>query len=385
MFKILFILAVTVILGGFINQSFGQEVSLATFQESAQVIIDKSMSQNVTASITLQSTSNQEMQIPSELEKKIRENDRVLAVILTNQENCVQGVFTESCIMINVNRDLEYNNIVEIQEDAKKIGDMYIDDINEFFDTNAEFHSVFIHHRDEANVALDTSGVVSGRGTISVIYTMPQEATDSMYEKISAILIPKIIRESGGFFDAAIKLSADENSRMAFSIIPMDAASLFQIKVGVSYPNAASSINQINPLQYLQAEQLTRSDYFSGGFYPLNSLVQAVILSSEPTKISDVKGKIIPTQVIEGERIPTDITLSGWVFDPEEGERIQGKYLFGEKSSVTSNELLFAIGGETIKGAENMQTEFDESLIIVAVIVAIGIAAALFYMKGYKK
>jgi len=47
---------------------FGQELQLATFQETAQIIIDQQISKNVTSSITLQTTSNQEMKIPSELE-----------------------------------------------------------------------------------------------------------------------------------------------------------------------------------------------------------------------------------------------------------------------------------------------------------------------------
>ena len=49
------------------NYAYSQEMSLATFQETAQVIIDKSISQNVTASIALQSTSIQEIKIPAEL------------------------------------------------------------------------------------------------------------------------------------------------------------------------------------------------------------------------------------------------------------------------------------------------------------------------------
>ncbi|TRZ69598.1 MAG: hypothetical protein D4R96_03045, partial [Nitrosopumilaceae archaeon] len=57
------------------NYAYSQEMSLATFQETAQVIIDKSISQNVTASITLQSTNIQEIKIPAELEQKIRENN----------------------------------------------------------------------------------------------------------------------------------------------------------------------------------------------------------------------------------------------------------------------------------------------------------------------
>ena len=36
-----------------VNYAYSQEINLSTFQESAQVIIDKRLSQNVTASVTL--------------------------------------------------------------------------------------------------------------------------------------------------------------------------------------------------------------------------------------------------------------------------------------------------------------------------------------------
>ena len=78
-------------------------------------------------------------------------------------------------------------------------------------------HSVFVHSDDLSNQALGTSGVISGRGAISVVYTMPMEDTNSMYEKISALLIPKEIRESGGFYNVAKELSNKENSKMTFS------------------------------------------------------------------------------------------------------------------------------------------------------------------------
>ena len=83
------------------NNAYSQEVGLATFQETAQIIIDKSISHNVTAAITLQSTSIQEIRIPTELEQKIREDSRIEAIVLTNQEQCVLGVVDQSCIMID--------------------------------------------------------------------------------------------------------------------------------------------------------------------------------------------------------------------------------------------------------------------------------------------
>ena len=189
-----------------------KRLNLATFQETAQVIIDKSRSQDVTASITLQSTSIQEIKIPSELEQKIRENEMITSVIITNQQQCIMGVVDESCIMINVKRDSSDKGIIEIQDSTKAIAELFIDEINQTFDTDAKFHSVFVNSDDEINRALETSGVVSGRGTVSAVYTMPMEDTDSMYEKISAILLPKVIRDSDGFYEIAKNLSSQDNA-----------------------------------------------------------------------------------------------------------------------------------------------------------------------------
>ncbi len=380
--KKIFFLALIVIIGISTNYAHSQEVKNATFQEIAQIIIDKSISQNVTASITLQSTSIQEIKIPAELEKEIREDKRVKSIILTNQEKCILGVIDQSCIMINVERNPEDKGIIAIQDGTKEIAELYIDGINQAFDTDAKFHSVYVHTNDEANVALETSGVVSGRGMVSAVYTMPMEDTSSMYEKISAILVHKIIRDGGGFYDVAKNLSHDENSKMTFSLIPLESKSLLQLKLSVDYPNKATTITKISPLELLKVENLKRSDYFSSGFYPLNSIIQVVILSSENTNVSNIKGNIIPTQIIDDEKIPTDITKEGWIFDPEEGQRIQGKYIFGEKTTVNKEELKFSLGGTQLQVEK---VEFDESIVVVIIISIVAIAAALFYLKGYKK
>ena len=382
--KILLFLAMAGVIAISTNYAYSQEVNLATFQETAQVIVDKSISQNVTASITLQSTSIQEIKIPAELEQKIRENDRIKAIVLTNQDQCVLGVFEQSCIMINVERNPEDKGIIAIQDASKEIAELYIEDINQAFDTDAKFHSVFVHSDDQTNKALETSGVISGKGMVSAVYTMPMEDTNSMYEKISALLIPKIIRDAGGFYDVAKNLSFDEKSNVTFSLIPLDSKSLLQLKLSVEYPNTASTISEVSPLEFLKTENLKRSDYFETGFYPLNSVVQVVILSPEDTKVSNVKGNIVPTQIIDNEKIPTDITKDGWVFDPQEGQIIQGKYIFGEEASVGKEELKFTLGDEQLQVTQPEDTEFDESIIVV-IITVIAIAAAVFYLKGYKK
>ncbi|QLH07202.1 hypothetical protein [Nitrosopumilus ureiphilus] len=383
--KLIFLFVLVALIGISANYAYSQEMSLATFQESAQIVVDNSISQNVTASITLQSTSIQEIKIPAELEQEIREDKRIKAIILTNQDQCVLGVVDQSCIMINVARNPEDKGIIAIQGSTKEIAQLYIEDINRVFDTDAKFHSIFIHTDDESNRAFETSGIISGKGMISAVYTMTQEDTNSMYEKISAILIPKVIRDSGGFYEAAKNLSSHENAKMTFSLIPLESKSLLQLRLSVNYPNTASKISEISPLEFLKVENLNRSDYFSSGFYPLNSIIQVVVLSPENTKVSDVRGNIIPTQIIDNENIPTDITEKGWVFDPQEGQRIQGKYIFGKDTTVNKKELEFSLGGKQLQTKEPEKTEFDESIIVVIIIASVAIAAAMFYLKGYRK
>ena len=384
MLKIMSIVVLIVFSTISIDQVFSQEIGLSTFQESAQIIMDENISQTNIASITLLSTNIQEIIIPMELEWKIRDNDKIQAIIITNENNCVLGVTDESCILINIERDSEDKGINAIQKTTKEIGESFIDEINQVFDTDAKFFQVYIHTSAETNEVLDTSGVISGTGTISAVYTMPMEDTYSMYEKLSSILISSAIRENGGFYDVAKTLSTDENAKMSFSIIPTESKSLLQLRVSTTTPiqNKIESGTEINPLKFFKINELTRSNYFSDGNYPLNSLFQIIILSDKENNVSDVKGNIIPTQNIDGIEMPTEFTTEGWIFDPNEGEQIQGKFIFGERDSINEEELQFSLGGDNMKYEE---PETDESIIVVGIIAIGSIGAAIFYLKGYKK
>ena len=380
--NILILLAIITLIGISSNYAYSQEVKLATYHENAQLVIDNIITKNTTASITLQSSNIQEIRVIPELEREIRKNEKITSVIVSNENQCLIGIIEQLCIMINMKIDPNDKGITAIQESARKTGDLYIDKINQTFDMDTKFHSSFIHTLDEANQILGTSGMVSGNSTLSAIYTSPMEDTSSMYEKMSAILLPKIIRESGGFYDIAKNLSYENNSKIAFSIIPLDSKSILQLKLSVDYPNQEVLNSKINPLEFFKTDNIHKSNYFSGGFYPLNSIIQIVILSPENISIANINGNIIPTQTIDNEKIPTDITKEGWIFDPEEGQKIQGKYIFGESVSINENELKFSLGGNSIQSKE---IEFDESIIVVIIIALVSIGAAIFYLKGYKK
>ena len=363
------------------NYAYAQEIELATFHEIAQIKIDKNTSQNVTASIILQSTDIQDIKIPVELEQKIRENNEIQSIFVTNQEQCVLGVVDQSCILINVIRDPADKGINAVQNSTKEITGAYIDEINQVLGTDAKFHSVYIHTTNESNNILALSGE-SGKVVISGVYTMPMEDTNSMYEKISSTLISKSITDNGGFYNIAKNLSFEENAKVLFSVIPLDSESLLQIKLSVDYPNSAETISEVSPLDFLKTEKITRSGYFSSGFYPINSIIQIIILSPENEEISNINGNIVPTQIIDNEKIPTDISKEGWIFDPQEGQTIQGKYIFGNETEVSKEKLKFLLGDES---TIQPKMEFDESTIIVIIISIIAIAAAMFFLKGYKK
>ena len=383
MLKIIFIIAIIGIGSISTNYAYSQEVSLATFQESAQIIIDEKINQESIASITLSSSNIQEIIIPTELEQKIRESQRIQAVVITNQNNCTLGVYDQSCIIINVERNPEDKGIFAIQDSTREIADSYIDEINQVFDTNAKFFQVYINTNDDTNQALDTSGIISGNGIISAVYTMPMEDTDSMYSKLSSMLLSKPIRDGGGFYDTAKILSMKQNAKMSFSITPLESKSLLQLRISTNVPITSQMeglTSKISPLEFFNIESLNRSDYFSSGNYPLNSIFQIVIMSNNETNVSDVKGDIIPTQNIDGIEMPTELTKNGWIFDPQKGETIQGKYIFGESESINENELKFSLGGNNLQSKEA-----DESVAVVIIITIVSIGAAIFYLKGYKK
>lgn len=369
---------------------FAQEPHLATFQETAQIIIDKSISNNVTAAVALQSTSNQEIRIPIDLSNKIQNTERILAVVITSEGQCVLGVQNESCIMINWSREGIEGGVNAIQDMGRIIGDSLIDDINTAFDTNAKFHSVFIHYADESNVALETSGVISGKGIVSSVYTMPREDSDTMYEKFSTILLPKEIRESGGFYDIAKKLSTEQNSSITISIIPQNGISLYQLKLSVDYPNTADEIKTVSPLEFLKSDNLFRSDYFSKDFYPLNSILKVVLLSKEPLKVNNINTKIVPVVIRDGEPFPEELTTDGWFFNPASGDKIDATYLFGKKMSIGKNDLIFTVG--TSEGSNDNgiiiqpnPSEIDSFQIVILVGIIIAAAgASIYYLKGFR-
>ena len=362
------------------SDSYAQQPRLATFHETAQVVIDQKFQNQTSASISVLSTSNQEILVPVELDEKIHSFKNVTAIVITNEDSCVLGVIDKACVLINISRDGFSGGISEAQDKGREIGDALINDINRSFNIDAEFHSVFIHVDDKINRELETTGVISGRGTVSAVYTFARYDTSFLFEGLSTLLIPKEIRNSGGFLDVAKIIANDPTSSVTFSIIPKTGSSLFQLQVSRDQ-KITKEITSVDTLQFFDVESLERSKYFSSGFYPLNSLVQVVILSPESIKIIKHGSQTVPTIEKDGETYPSDLTKNGWFFDPDSGERITGKYLFGQTSKASDNELMVTIGDLSENIAVNQPDNSSYVLIGIGIAAAVAIA---WYLKNIK-
>lgn len=373
--KVVFSLIVTFLLFNAAG-AYAQQPRLATFHETAQVIVDQKFQNKTSTSITVMSTSTQEIRIPVELDQKIRDTENVVAVVITNEDQCVLGVINQACVLINISREGFEGGINETQSNARKIGDSLIADINKAFDINTKFHSVFVHFDDKINRELETSGIISGRGIVSAVYTMQKSDTSFLYEKLSAILLPKQIRDSGGFLDIAKKISNDSVSSVTFSIIPKGATSIFQFQVSRDYP-IETKMTSISPLELFGTEKIERSNYFKAGFFPLNSLIQIVVLSNETMKVTSHGSDLIPTTEKDGEKYPSDLTKNGWLFDPDSGDKIVGKYLFGKTFEVNKNDLKLTISNSIQSGPP-----IDNSLYILSGITIAAAVAIFFYLKN---
>ena len=379
-----------------------QQFEKATFQESASIIYDQKLSGSVITSIGFETTSNDEIRFPGELIEKINANEKIRAVIFTNSGECVIGVTAEQqCIMIN----FDYQNlkgdggIRMVQESAREMGGLLIDDLNQVFRTNAEFHSVYIHTSDNANMLLETSGIVSGKGAVSATYVTDKRSTDFLFTDMAGILIPKEIRDGGGFYDIAKKLSRHDDSIISVTMIPNEDSNLYMFKITKEIKEKSNDITIINTLESFEVDEISRTDYFDNRNVPLNSIIQLIIIPSEITKVN-----AISTHAITDVTTFENIMKKGWFLSSPAGEMINLKFLFGQSKTISAEELLVETAPwdmqseMTLYSVEEIESEVEEVPIIknqeedvdetqyaiLGIIIAAGIGAAIFYLKGYK-
>lgn len=371
---------------------YAQQPQLATYHEIAQVLVDEKIQNKTTAFITLSTVSPLEMRVPQSLDQKIINAANVTSVAITNADPCVLGVNGQTCVIITIYSPslVESYNITKIQTNSKAIGDTLINDINKEFSLNAQFFEVYVQPKGEFSKALETSGVIVGNRTINVVYTTNQQKSSYLLDSLSTVLLPPEIRNAGGFYDVATKMSQQANSTVTFAITPtINERLLFQLQVS-NYIQNKGVVNKMNPLELFGVDSLPRSSYFNGGFFPLNSIFELSVISKNELTITDHGGDIVPTKLQNGQKIPTDLTKAGWIFDPDSGQRITGIYLFGTATNATSDQLSFSIGSSSVQTNQNQTLSgsvispspvTDYSIYVIIGIVTAGAAAVYIFMK----
>lgn len=383
-----------------VTAAYSQESDRSTFQESAQIIVDRT-AQDAVVAVTLQSTDVQEISIPAELERALLDDPQVRSIVFTNYDPCILGVSGSLCVLVNTERNVEDGSIEEIRETAMGVAGAHIDLINAAFGTDAGFHSVFVHSDDSANRALGTSGSISGRGAVSVAYTMPAEHTGSLFGRISEGMLSRQIQDGGGFYDVAKAMSQDKDASVTVSLIPIDTRLLMQLRISTEHSGAELQPGRIDSLDILGTELMQRSDVLTSGFNPLSSLIHVVILSDSDISISPSEDNLIPTRVVDGEVLPSNVTKSGWIMDPAVGSVVEGLYIFGQEESAARDDLVLLLedvdpsvavmppddntAGGNNTGPDLPDEGVPDSILVVAIIAVCSVAAAIFYLKGYRQ
>jgi len=428
-----------------VPQAFAQEFTKSTFFENVVVVYDlnlykesgnflmKKSSGDVEVIIGLQSTSTDDFNFSDKLIEKIQTEDIVQSIVFTNlgeidrdgyPVGCVPGVKgDEQCIMINLDfaeikkfftdEDMEKvdGKINRVHTETQRIANLLIEQVNEELGINAKFHSVFI----QTPMSEYDEDEKEAQQLVSAVYTSPKQTSYDLINNFEKLILSDKITTGGGFYDIAKEFSKDETrdltlysgeivgktitpSTVSLTIFPTDEGARYLLNVSVVYRNVASSIAEIYPLEYLNITELQRSTYFDDKFVPLDSLLDLIIITPEnqPIMIGSANANII-------EKISTvsDIRNKGWFFDSPYGSFIAGKFLFGETSLVTNDELKL----EIIPWDGNAQVEIQSSVlediiesevkeeieesqsqyVILAVIIVVAVAAAIYYMKGYKR
>jgi len=369
--------------------AYAQQPQLASYRETAHILIDEKIQNQTTAFITLASTSPVEIRVPTELNDKIHNASSVTSIVITNADKCILGVQDQGCVLINIASPTLVGtyNITTIQTTARNVGDSLIDNINKAFAINAQFNSVYVTPNGGLGSALGTSGVITGNKTISVVYTMSRPDSSYLFDGLTAILIPKQIRDDGGFFDAAKKMAQDSNSTVTFAMTPGPSTSLSQLQVAKHFP-IKNKITSVKPLELLGVDKLERSSYYSVGFFPLNSILDVTVISNDNVAVTNHGGDLAPTTIKNGQKFPTDLTKSGWIIDPESGTQISAVYLFGTTTVMTSDQSSLTLGQSTGQLPENNNTKVTSitnsdnySIYALIGIVAVGGAAVYLFMK----
>jgi len=382
MFKILIFLILLAGSSLFVTEVFSLEIELQkesariiesmgwlqpeqhSLKEFLQIIIDQKEFKN-RISVVLMSKNPDDIQLPENIEA-ISSNPNIFSMIITNEFACAPTKTDKACVIIEVEREGLGDNLGEMKKVAREIADkIWYNQKGEYAGAivfTPEFYSTTF--QPKSGLSENEAKRLGEKGSVAkVVYTIHKQPTNELFTALSNMLLSNDIRTSGGFYNIAENLSENYFSEFTVTIIPLENEMLRQLHISLLcsneirelvncdrlydelFPGDEGKIDEqiargdISPLDIMQVENISRSKIFLDEFLPLNSVIQVLILSEE-----DLQVKSVNSNVIENLQHLGDIQENGWFFMSKAGQEIDARYLFGQESSVSKNDLVFSIG-----------------------------------------
>ena len=314
----------------------GPNFEFVDFQEHIQLEINPNDG-TTEISTSLLSPNYQDILIPPKLERAIYDTERLYAVVLTNEWQCAPGVATDPCILVQITREGLGEFTETIQESTREITDQIIYG-EQFIGLSTKFHSIIIESEKPSE------GIPP---LATAVYTTQYFTTQKLISLIGNQLLDKEIKDSGGFYDTLNKVAENEYAEFSLTIRPDNDVILRTITVSLSTTNLPKEMltDTINPLNVISAsvpnftgDYIHRSQYFSEGFFPLNSIFNVIVNTSSDYKVKNVNGGLITTISSSA-----DLENSGWFFTSNSDGKIEGRYLFGTDTLASNQDLIFSI------------------------------------------
>jgi len=392
MFKILIFLILLTGSSLFVTEVFSLEIELQkesdriieskgwltpderSLKEHLRIIIDQREFKN-RISVVLMSKNPADIQLPENIEA-ISSNPNIFSLTITNEFACAPTKIDKACVIIEVEREGLGDGLDEMKKNAREIADEIIADGVIIF--APEFYSLTF--QPKSGLSIDEIKRLGSKGAVAqVVYTIHLQSTDQLFPALSNMLLSNDIRTSGGFYNIAEKLSRNYFTEFTVIVTPLENDLLRELHVSLLCSNEIRELvncerlyselipgvqegtideqiarGYVSPLDFIQVENLSRSKIFSDAFLPLNSVIQVLIYSEE-----DLQVKSVNSNVIENLRSIGDLQESGWFFTSKAGQKIDGRYIFGQESLVTKNNLSFLIGSYSENDIEIKEVEYD--------------------------
>jgi len=343
-----------------------------SLKEFLQIIIDQRESKN-RISVGIISNSQNHIKLPDNIEA-ISSNPKISSMKITNEFACAPTQIDKACVVIEIERDGLGDNLAEIKKNAREMADKIVADGVIIFAT--EFYSITF--QPKGGLSVDEAKRLGEKGVvIQVIYTIHSQPTSQLFTALSTMLLSDDLRTSGGFYNIAEKLSGNYFSEFSVVVRPLENHMLRELHISLLCSNEIRELvncerlyselipgvqegtideqiarGYVSPLDFIQVENISRSKIFSDEFLPLNSVIQVLIYSEE-----DLQVKSVNSNVIENLRGLGDIQESGWFFASKAGQIIDARYIFGQESSVSKNDLAFSIGSYSENDIEIKEVE----------------------------